>query len=55
MKKVIVVRGARTCNHPNGCGRTIEQGEECYKQKRARSKKQKVRYMCKECWERINY
>ena len=52
MKKVIAVKGARTCNHPNGCGRTIRQGEECYVQKRTRSKKQKVRYMCKECYDR---
>jgi len=52
VKKVIAVKGARTCNHPNGCGRTIRQGEECYVQKRTRSKKQKVRYMCKECYDR---
>ena len=54
MKKVIAVKGARVCNTElGGCGRTIKQGEVCYRQKRSRAKKGKTRYLCKDCWEKL--
>ena len=55
MKKVIVKKGTRVCSKElGGCGRTIWEGEVCYKQIRVRMKR-KTRYICEECWRRISY
>jgi len=53
MKEVLLKKYSKYCSPDiGGCGRTIKAGETAYRQIRTRRKKERIVYLCKECYDR---